>query len=88
MKNKKNIRLSPYIKPNKYELTLKPDLESFVFSGNEIIYIIIKKEIKSITMHSKDIDIETVKIKDQFANKINYNTKEEIDSFIEVLKSI
>ena len=35
MKNK--VRLSPYIKPERYQLMVKPDLDGFTFEGEEII---------------------------------------------------
>lgn len=60
--NKKSIRLIKDIYPTCYDLTLKPDLEAFVFSGKEIIEIVVLKSTKKITLHSKDIDIETVKV--------------------------
>lgn len=62
MKKSKSVRLPVHIRPTKYTLTLKPDLEAFVFDGNEVIDVVIDKPIKEITLHSKDIDIETVKI--------------------------
>ncbi len=85
--SKKSVRLPNHISPTNYKLTIKPDLESFTFSGNEIIKIKIEKETNKITLHSKNIDIETVmisskqKTKEQFANKINYDTKSETVTF-------
>ncbi len=82
---KKSIRLPNYISPISYKLNIKPDLESFTFSGNEIIKLSINKEVKKITLHSKDIDIETVKYKlgkiEQFSSKITYDTKGETVTF-------
>ncbi len=78
---KKSVRLSPNIKPNRYNLTLKPDLEAFVFQGKEIIDVSILKDTKKIIIHSKSIDIETVKIKTQFAHKITYDIKNETATF-------
>lgn len=94
-KNKKSVRLPNHIYPISYDLTIKPDLESFTFSGNEIIKINIDKDINKITLHSKDIDIETVKISskqkvagskgikkiEQFATKITYDTEKETATF-------
>lgn len=84
LKNNK-VRLVPYVRPNKYNLILKPDLESFVFSGKEIIDITLDKQVKEITLHSKDIKIITVEIsqgdKVQFSSKILYNTKAETATF-------
>jgi puromycin-sensitive aminopeptidase len=84
-KNIKSVRLVPHIKPERYNLTLKPDLEAFTFSGKEIITLTIDKPIKEITLHSKDIKIETVEIiqnKDnQFASIISYDIKAETATF-------
>ncbi|MEA3399217.1 MAG: M1 family metallopeptidase, partial [Patescibacteria group bacterium] len=78
-------RLPIHITPIKYNLTLKPDLNSFTFDGKEEIQISLDKEIKSITLHSKGLDIETVKISQkknfQFADKITYNQKTETVTF-------
>ena len=94
-KKNKSVRLPNHISPISYDLTIKPDLESFTFSGNEIIKINIDKAINKITLHSKDIDIETVKISskqkvvgskgikknEQFATKITYDTEKETVTF-------
>ena len=84
MKNK-SVRLGTHIKPERYNLTLKPDLEAFTFSGKEVINITLDKAVKEIVLHSKDIDIETVEIaqgKDmQFAQKISYDIKSETVTF-------
>ena len=80
------VRLPSHIKPERYNLTLKPDLESFTFAGKEIIDIAINKKVKSITLHSKDIKIETAEIisgkSAQFADKIIYDDKAETATFI------
>lgn len=89
--SKKSVRLSVHITPTHYKLHLHPDIPSSTFSGNEIIKIKISKEVKSITLHAKDLDIETAQIKskqkvvgskrvkvvEQFASKINYDTEKE-----------
>ncbi len=86
-KNTKNksIRLPKDIYPTHYNLTLRPDMESFTYSGTEIIDIVLIKPTKEITLHSKDLDIETVKIvvskKEEFAKKISYDTKNETATF-------
>lgn len=83
---KRSVRLVSHIKPERYNLTLKPDLEAFTFSGKEIISIIIDKPVKEITLHSKDIKIETVEINQgkiiQFAYKISYDVKAETVKFV------
>ena len=85
-KKKNNIRLSKYVIPDKYDIQLTPDLENFTFEGIETIHLSILKQTKSLTLHSKNLEIETVKIQgktlnntpqDIFADKITYNEKDE-----------
>jgi puromycin-sensitive aminopeptidase len=87
----KNVRLSKNIIPSVYDIELKPDLENFTFSGVETISLNILKPTKTITLHSKEIEINTVHLwvgKEKiFANKISYNEKEQTATF-EFSKSI
>lgn len=82
---KKSVRLSGDIVPERYVIKLKPDLEKFTFEGEETISILIKKPTKTVTLHSKEIDIETAEIveKDKkiFATKISYDEKAETATF-------
>jgi puromycin-sensitive aminopeptidase len=90
-KNKKtSVRLASYIRPKRYDLTLKPDLEAFTFSGKEVITMTLDKAVREITLHSKDIKIVSSKyevasskgkIQEEFANKISYNKKAETATF-------
>ncbi|MCX6797238.1 MAG: M1 family metallopeptidase, partial [Candidatus Doudnabacteria bacterium] len=61
MKNK--IRLPNYIKPERYRLTIKPDLKGFVFEGAETIYLKLTKSTKEIILHSKELKIRDAEIK-------------------------
>src|SRR5665213_3086494 len=84
-KSKDSVRLPVHISPRKYNITLKLDLESFTYEGKEVIDIMLDKSVKEITLHSKDLAIETVEIMrgktKQFANKISYNEKSETATF-------
>jgi len=83
--DKKSVRLPNHISPVHYSLSIKPDLESFTFSGSEKIKIKILKGSNEITLHSKDLDIETAKYKSDklevFADKISYDIKKETATF-------
>ena len=86
-KDNKKIRLSSDITPLYYNIVIKPDLESFVFTGNETIDIKVLKETNKITLHSKDINIEKVELIDknkkiQFATNIKYDEDKETATFI------
>ena len=80
MKNQ-NVRLSNDVIPTRYSLHLKPDLEAFVFEGDESIDLKIKKKVTSITLHSVEIEIESAAIRVQkktyIARKITYDEKAE-----------
>ncbi len=85
-KSNSSVRLASYIQPERYQITLKPDLKAFIFDGEEIITIALKKETKKITIHSKDIDIQNAEItqgkKHLFASRISYDEKMETAIFI------
>ncbi len=77
---KKSVRLSKHIVPSEYKIELKPDLENFTFAGIETIRLSVLKNTKSITLHSKEIDIETahiVLLGEKFFAKISYDKKAE-----------
>ncbi|MGH7250006.1 MAG: M1 family metallopeptidase, partial [Minisyncoccia bacterium] len=82
----KFTRLSKNVVPTEYRIELKPDLENFTFQGLETIHLFILKKTKTITLHSKEIDITTVDISADvqkiFANKITYNQKDETATFL------
>ncbi|HAE36758.1 TPA: hypothetical protein DCX66_03680 [Candidatus Nomurabacteria bacterium] len=90
-----SVHLPKYISPTHYKLKIHPDILSSTFSGIEIIKIKIDKDAKEITLHSKDLDIETVSISSkqkvagnkkiqkikQFASKISYDIQKETTTF-------
>ncbi|MFA5841010.1 MAG: M1 family metallopeptidase [Candidatus Paceibacterota bacterium] len=80
----KEVRLSKNVIPIKYDMELRPDLDNFTFSGVEVIDLSISKNTKTITLHSKEIEIDTADIlvngKKIFA-KITYNKKQETATF-------
>jgi len=82
----KHVRLPHYIKPEKYKLLVKPDLEDFTFEGSETISLVIKKSINDIILHAKELDIFNVEFRmsnSEFkTNKIKYNIKSETATFI------
>lgn len=53
----KSVRLSPYIHPEKYTLTIKPDFETFTFSGEETIDIYIEKPTKTLILHALELTV-------------------------------
>ncbi len=84
-KKNANVRLSPEIVPLEYNIQIKPDLKNFTFEGVETISLSVVKQTKKITLHSKEIEVETASIskgKDRiFAQNISYNEKAETVTF-------
>lgn len=74
------VRLSINVIPKVYEIELKPDLENFTFEGIETITLDIKESTKTLTLHSKEIEIVTADVGKVFA-KISYNNKNETATF-------
>ncbi len=86
MKKRQTVRLETHVQPEHYTLTLKPDLEAFVFEGEEIIDLRVEKTVDRITLHSKDLDIESAQIVqpglDVLAHKIIQDSKKETATFL------
>ncbi len=66
-KHIKSVRLSRQVLPESYRISLKPDLESFTFSGEETININIFKPTKTIVLHSKELEIVTAEVLIKFS---------------------
>lgn len=77
----KSVRLPLHIKPISYKLQIRPDMEAFTFSGEETIQLTVDKAGRTVTLHSRDIEIldgwyQTRK--DKLAiQKITYQVKDE-----------
>ena len=81
----KDVLLPAYVSPLHYSIYLEPDLENFIFIGEETIDIELKKEVGEITLHSADIEVlsmyVTFKEETVPARKISYNDKAETVTF-------
>ncbi len=49
--------------PINYELTFEPDLKKFTFNGTELISVVCKKPINTITMHCAELKIKSCTVK-------------------------
>ncbi|MBI4035953.1 M1 family metallopeptidase [Candidatus Daviesbacteria bacterium] len=78
-------RLPAYIKPERYKILLRPNLDEFTFTGEETIYLLIDKPTQEITLHSVDLEIESAEFihqgKETWAGKISYDKKSETATF-------
>ncbi|MBP6883898.1 MAG: M1 family metallopeptidase [Candidatus Pacebacteria bacterium] len=81
----KNVRLSKNVVPIEYNVELKPDLDNFTFSGVETINLNILKPTKTLTLHSKEIEVLTAHLlhggEKVFAKKISYDEKAQTVTF-------
>ncbi len=80
-----NSRLSKFVIPETYEITVRPDFETFVFTGEEVIFMSVQKPAVVLTMHSLHLEITDaywISGKQRIApTKISYDLKKETASF-------
>src|SRR3990167_4439859 len=79
------VRLTTNVIPTKYEIHLRPDVEAFVFEGEETIHLSLKKPTKTLTLHATELDIESAEVSGHsrifLADKISYDEKAETATF-------
>lgn len=73
---KTSHRLTAHVKPERYKIMLKPDLEKFSFTGEETIYLRLAKPTKEIILHCLEMEIESE------GAKVSYNEKNETATLI------
>ncbi|MBI2600294.1 M1 family metallopeptidase, partial [Candidatus Daviesbacteria bacterium] len=82
---KRSVRLPSHVKPERYKIMLKPDLNEFTFTGLETIYLSLEKPTKQITLHAVELEIESAEFmhqtKEIWAGKISYDKKGETAIF-------
>ncbi len=85
-KNKQNVRLGSVVIPIHYQIILEPDLLAHTFKGEETIMITLAKQVREITLHSKDLKIMSATIsfgtQSHTAKKISYDSKRETATFL------
>jgi len=83
----KSVRLSKYVIPVKYDIQLRPDLENFTFEGVETISLSVLQKTRTITLHSKELEIGTVRLRElsgelSYFGQVSYNEKKETATFL------
>src|SRR3989344_5667263 len=78
-------RLPSHIKPERYKILLKPNLEEFTFEGEETIFLTLEKPTKRITLHSAELEIDSAEAVlngvENWVGKIAYDIKAETATF-------
>lgn len=77
-------RLPVHVKPEKYKIMLRPNLDDFTFYGEETIYLTLDKPTEQITLHSVDLEIDSmewVHHGKEWAGKITYDKGRETATF-------
>ena len=59
----RSVRLSKDVHATRYNIRLKPDLDTFIFTGEEDISLEIRKSARSITLHAADLDIQKAELR-------------------------
>ena len=82
----KNVRLPAHVRPERYEIFLKPDLVGFSFEGEETIFLNLEKSTREITLHSAEIEIKSVEWGKgkggRVKGKVKYNKKAETATLV------
>lgn len=82
---KQSVRLSHFITPERYRLILHPDLKTFKFKGEETAYLELKKPVREIVLHARDLTVSSASYRhkkvDVPAKKISYDEKAETVTF-------
>lgn len=84
MATKKKVLLPQHITPSHYTIFLAPDLENFIFQGEETIDIRITKPTNRITLHSAEIEVTSVHFENKNsieASRISYDKDAETVTF-------
>ena len=83
------VVLSPDVQPVHYKLEITPDLDRLEFLGNEKIDVVVSASTKSVTLHCKEIDIQSVSFTSKDATsapvaveQIAYHLKDTTVTFI------
>jgi puromycin-sensitive aminopeptidase len=80
LKAKKHVKLPGHILPERYTITLFPNLQEFAFSGEEEIILELTKNVTEITLHAVELEInsaEIFKTKKIKSTKITYDERTE-----------
>ena len=79
-------RLSKNVIPKRYELSLDVDLDNFSYSGNEVIFIDVKKSTTIIQLNAAELTIDKCFLRNKDKNKLGaevvYEEKIECITFI------
>jgi len=84
MKNK-NVRLSKNVIPIAYDIRLRPNLDNFTFEGMETIRLSVLQKTRIVTLHSKELEIETAEViigNEKVFAEISYSEKAETATFL------
>ncbi len=59
------VLLPGYVRPERYQLTVRPDAASGRFSGEETIHLVLDRSVASLTLHAKDLRVRKVSFVDR-----------------------
>src|SRR3989344_4070431 len=82
---KKQYILSKTVIPEKYSITLSPNLEKIIFFGEESIQIKILKDTNKISINSNELEIFSVSViqnQEINAEKISYDKEMQTATFL------
>jgi puromycin-sensitive aminopeptidase len=86
MAEQERVLLPDDVIPKRYDLTLKPDLERFTFSGSESVDVEVKAATRRIVVHATELEIHSAALERDGATRepesIEANEEEETVAFV------
>ncbi len=68
--DKQGYRLLRHVVPDRYEITIMPDLETFRFSGEETIFVRVLQPCTQIALNAKDLTIRSACVEDEHGTRL------------------
>ncbi|MEK7860218.1 MAG: hypothetical protein AAB284_02550, partial [Chloroflexota bacterium] len=68
-----DFRLSPKVRPSRYELRFDLDLDAWRFEGRGRIAISLDRAARDVTLHALDLDIAVARMDGEPATRVSYD---------------
>ena len=75
-------RLPTWVRPNKYNITLEPNLTEFTFTGTVAVEFTVQQPTDKIVVNSKELTIQSVNVDgENVTTSIDFNVEQETVTF-------
>lgn len=86
MPDKERVLLPTSVRPQRYDLSLAPDLEQHTFSGSETVELEVRAPTERVVLHAAEIEFQSVTLrqngKEWKPGRIDLDSEEETAAFV------